>query len=363
MSKVYDSWERLVAAILNREQLRHLALCESFDTSISADFSFCEDETSSRISSNTISREANSIQAEHIEFEELKKATRNFRSYSDLGEGAFAHFSKGWIDENTLTASKPGIGTAVAVKMWHREEGLDGVKKCLKEIKYLDRFRLPNIVKLIGYCSEEDYMIMVYEFIPKGSLDRHLFRGSLDQTLPWVARIKVAVGAARALAFLHDNENPIVHQNFNTADILLDGEFNAKLHNFGLAMDGPMGSRTHVSTQVVGRVGYAAPEYVATGRLTTKCDVYGFGVVLVELLTGRKSFDENRTINEYNLVDWATPYLHRKKNLSRIMDPRIKGQFPHTAAFTVATIAVKCLRQMPEQRPRMAEVLVALEQL
>ncbi|KAL7106119.1 hypothetical protein ACP275_07G091500 [Erythranthe tilingii] len=285
MSKVYDSWERLVAAILNREQLRHLALCESFDTSISADFSsrfsFDDETTASRISSNTISREANSIQAEHIEFEELKKATRNFRSYSDLGEGWLGHFSKGWIDENTLTASKPGFGTPVAVKMWHREEGLDDVKECFNESNYLSRFRHPNIVKLIGYCSQENYMILVYEFIPKESLDCHLFRGS-HQTLPWVARIKVAVGAARALAFLHDNENPIVHRNFNTADILLDGEFNAKLHNFGLAMDGPMGSRTHVSTQVVGRVGYAAPEYVARGQLTTKCDVYGFGVVLVD---------------------------------------------------------------------------------
>ncbi|XP_012856895.1 PREDICTED: protein kinase 2B, chloroplastic-like [Erythranthe guttata] len=362
MSKVYDSWERLVAAILNREHLRHLALCESFDTSISADFSSSfsfDDETfiaASRISSNSISRGANSVQAEYIEFEELKRATRNFRPYSVLGEGAFGHFSKGWIDENTLTASEPGLGTPVAVKMCSTE-GLQG-----KEIKYLDRFRHPNIVKLIGYCYEGG-MIMVYEFIPKGSLDRHLFRGSHDQTLAWVARIKVAVGAARALAFLHDNENPIVHRNFNTADILLDGEFNVQLNNFGLAMDGPTGSMTHVSTQVMGTFGYAAPEYIATGRLTTKCDVYGFGVVLVELLTGRKSIDKNRPINEYNLVDWATPYLRRKKNLSRIMDPKIEGQFPHKEAYTVATIALQCLSQMPEQRPRMAEVLVALEQL
>ncbi|KAL7145454.1 hypothetical protein ABFS83_07G085100 [Erythranthe nasuta] len=326
MSRVYDSWERLVAAILNREQLRHRALCESFDTSISADFSspfsFCEDETGT---------------AEHIEFEELKKATRNFRPYSVLGQGAFGYFSKGWIDENTLTASKPGFGTAVAVKMWNREEGFFP--------NYLNRFRHPNIVRLIGYCSEENYMILVYEFTPKGSLDRHLFGGSHDQTMTWVTRIKVAVGVARALAFLHDNEYPIVHRSFNTADILLDGEFNAKLCNFGMAMDGPTGKRTHVSTQVVGTIGYAAPEYVATGRLTTKCDVYGFGVVL------------------YNLLNWAKPYLRRKKNLSRIMDPKLEGQFPHKAAFTAATIALQCLRQIPEQRPNMAEVLVALEHL
>ncbi|KAL7145447.1 hypothetical protein ABFS83_07G084500 [Erythranthe nasuta] len=345
MSRVYDSWERLVAAILNREQLRYLALCESFDTSISADFSFCEDETST---------------AEHIEFEELKKATKNFRPYSNFGQGAFGHFLKGWIEENTLTATKPGFGTAVTVEKWSAG-GHQAIKECfLKEINYLDRFRHPNILHLIGYCYEDD-MILVYEFIPKGSLDRHLFRVSHDQTLPWVTRIKVAVGAARALAFLHDNENPIVHRNFNTADILLDGEFNAKLCNFGLAMKGPMGNRA----EVMGTCGYAAPEYFATGRrLTTKYDVYSFGVVLVDLLTGRKSVDGNSwPINEYNLVHWATPYLRRSVTLSRIMDPKLEGQFPHKAAFAVATIALQCLRQIPEQRPSMAKVLVSLEKL
>ncbi|KAL7106114.1 hypothetical protein ACP275_07G091100 [Erythranthe tilingii] len=362
MSKVYDSWERLVAAILNREQLRHLALCESFDSSISADFSFCEDETSSRISSNSISRGATSFQAEHIEFEELKRATKNFRPYSFLGEGAFGHFSKGWIDENTLTASNAGIGIAVAVEKWSAGGHQDMKEYFLKEINYLNRFRHPNIVKLIGYCSQENYMILVYEFIPKGSLDRHLFQGS-HKTLPWVARIKVVVGVARALTFLHDNEYPVVHRSFNTADILLDGEFNAKLCNFGLATDGPTGNRTHVSTQVVGTVGYAAPEYVARGQLTTKCDVYRFGVVLVELLTGRKSLDYKRPCDECNLVYWAKPYLRHKKTLSRIMDPKLEGQFPHKEAYTAATIALQCLSQMPEQRPRMAEVLAAFEQM
>ncbi|XP_012856924.1 PREDICTED: protein kinase 2A, chloroplastic-like [Erythranthe guttata] len=126
-------------------------------------------------------------------------------------------------------------------------------------------------------------------------------------------------------------------------------------------MKGPMGNRT----EVMGTCGYAAPEYFATGRrLTTKYDVYSFGVVLVDLLTGRKSVDGNSwPINECNLVHWATPYLRRKKTLSRIMDPKLEGQFPHKAAFAVATIALQCLRQIPEQRPSMAKVLVSLEQL
>ncbi|EYU21153.1 hypothetical protein MIMGU_mgv1a023383mg, partial [Erythranthe guttata] len=118
---------------------------------------------------------------------------------------------------STLNASKPGFGTAIAVKLWSAD-GLQGVK----EINYFSQIHHPNIVKLIGYCYEEDDMILVYEFIPKGSLDNYSFRGSHDQTLPWVTRIKVAVGAARVLAFLPYNyENPIVHRNFNTSDILL----------------------------------------------------------------------------------------------------------------------------------------------
>ncbi|EYU21146.1 hypothetical protein MIMGU_mgv1a010212mg [Erythranthe guttata] len=303
----------------------------------------------SRISSNAISLGATSNPVKYIEFEELKKATGNFRSYSDLGEGAFGHFSKGWINENTLTASKPGFGTAVAVKKW---KGLEGLNDCLYiEFEELKKKGTKNIRSYLDIGEGR------FSNFRRGWIDKHILTASKPgfQSAVAVKMFKrfeggfngclvLAVGAARALAFLYYNKNPIVHQSFNTADILLDGEFNAKLCNFGLATD--------VSDSDI--------ECVATGaHLKEQSDVYKFGVFLVDLLSGRS---RNRSIyNDYyhTSVDWAKPYLGDDRKFARIMDPKLKGQFPHNAAFTVATIALQCLNEIP----KMAEVLVSLEQL
>ncbi|KAH7404046.1 hypothetical protein KP509_15G008300 [Ceratopteris richardii] len=152
--------------------------------------------------------------------------------------------------------------------------------------------------------------------MPRGSLENHLFRrGSHGQALSWAIRIKVAVGAARGLAFLHEAERPVIFRDFKTSNILLNSQFNAKLSDFGLAKDGPTGDNTHVSTRVMGTYGYAAPEYVATGHLTAKSDVYSFGVVLLEILTGRRAVDKNRPFEEQNLVEWARPFLNDKRKI------------------------------------------------
>ncbi|KAK6130514.1 hypothetical protein DH2020_035742 [Rehmannia glutinosa] len=356
MSRVYDNWERLVAAVLKREQLRQLAVSHSISSSISADFSSRFSFASSHedlASTEAISPEAR-ILSHHdvrpIEFKELKKATKNLI----LGEGGFGPVFKGWIDEKTLTATKPGSGMPVAVKMWI-QGGFQG-----RELHYLSQLHHPNLIKLVGYCSEEDDMILVYEFMPKGSLENHLFRRTHNQSLPWATRIKVAIGAARVLSF---QEKPVITRSFKTADILLNAEFNAKLSDLGLAKDGPTGDMTHVSTRVMGTYGYAAPEYVATGHLTEKCDVYSFGVVLLELLSGRRVIDATRASEEQNLAEWAQPYLRDKRKLLLVMDPKIEGQYPHNEAYTVATVALQCLSAKPKQRPRMAEVLVVLERL
>ncbi|KAK4487840.1 hypothetical protein RD792_003576 [Penstemon davidsonii] len=140
-------------------------------------------------------------------------------------------------------------------------------------------------------------------------------------------------------------------------------EFNAKLFNFCLARNGPTGDMTHVSTRVMGTYGYAAPEYVATGRLTAKSDVYSFGVVLLELLTGRCAYDRSKVLQEQNLVNWVQPYLLQKRKWKRIMDTKLEGRYPQNGAYIVATLACKCVSQDPRKRPTMAEVLVALEQL
>ncbi|KAH9327593.1 hypothetical protein KI387_007771, partial [Taxus chinensis] len=197
-------------------------------------------------------------------FIELKNATRNFRPDSVLGEGGFGCVFKGWIDEHSLLATKPGMGLVIAVKKLN-QEGLQGHKEWLAEVNYLGRLHHPNLVKLIGYCVEDDHRLLVYEFMPKGSLENHLFRRSSHfQPLSWALRIKVALGAAKGLAFLHSAESQVIYRDFKASNILLDSSYDAKLSDFGLAKDGPEGDKSHVSTRIMGTYGYAAPEYLAT---------------------------------------------------------------------------------------------------
>ncbi|XP_057778897.1 receptor-like cytoplasmic kinase 176 [Salvia miltiorrhiza] len=296
-------------------------------------------------------------------FSDLKAATRNFRPDSVLGEGGFGSVFKGWIDEYSLAASKPGSSMVVAVKRLN-QDGWQGHKEWLAEINYLGQLRHPNLVKLIGYCLEDDHRLLVYEFMPKGSMENHLFRrGSYFQPLSWSLRVKIALGAARGLAFLHNAETKVIYRDFKTSNILLDSNYNAKLSDFGLARDGPTGDKSHVSTRVMGTYGYAAPEYLSTGHLTTKSDVYSFGVVLLEILTGKKAIDKNRPTGEHNLVEWAKPYLTNKRRIFRVMDNRIEGQYSVDLAVKAATLALQCISMDPRPRPNMDEVISALEQL
>ncbi|XP_042515886.1 probable serine/threonine-protein kinase PBL3 [Macadamia integrifolia] len=294
-------------------------------------------------------------------FSELRNATRNFRPDSLLGEGGFGCVFKGWVDEQTLAATKPGSGMVVAVKKL-KPDGFQGHKEWVTEVNYLGRLHHPNLVKLFGYCLEGEHRLLVYEFMLKGSLENHLF-GRGPQPLSWEIRMKVAIGAARGLTFLHDAESQVIYRDFKASNILLDADFNATLSDFGLAKAGPTGDKTHVSTQVMGTHGYAAPEYVATGRLSAKSDVYSFGVVLLELLTGRRAVDETKIGIEQNLVGWAKPYLGDKRKLFRIMDTKLEGQYPQKGAIMAANLALQCLSSEAKVRPRMAKVLSTLEQI
>ncbi|XP_028792694.1 receptor-like cytoplasmic kinase 176 isoform X3 [Neltuma alba] len=200
----------------------------------------------------------------NFSFNELRTATRNFRPDSVVGEGGFGCVFKGWIDEHTLAPIKPGTGLVIAVKRLS-QEGLQGHAEWLTEINYLGQLHHPNLVKLIGYCLEDDHRILVYEFLAKGSLDNHLFRrASYFQPLSWSIRMKVALDAAKGLAFLHSDPVKVIYRDFKTSNILINSNYNAKLSDFGLAKDGPAGDESHVSTRVMGTYGYAAPEYLAT---------------------------------------------------------------------------------------------------
>ncbi|CAB75903.1 serine/threonine-specific protein kinase-like [Arabidopsis thaliana] len=297
-------------------------------------------------------------------FNELKLATRNFRSDSVVGEGGFGCVFRGWLDETTLTPTKSSSGLVIAVKRLN-PDGFQGHREWLTEINYLGQLSHPNLVKLIGYCLEDEQRLLVYEFMHKGSLENHLFaNGNKDfKPLSWILRIKVALDAAKGLAFLHSDPVKVIYRDIKASNILLDSDFNAKLSDFGLARDGPMGEQSYVSTRVMGTFGYAAPEYVSTGHLNARSDVYSFGVVLLELLCGRQALDHNRPAKEQNLVDWARPYLTSRRKVLLIVDTRLNSQYKPEGAVRLASIAVQCLSFEPKSRPTMDQVVRALVQL
>lgn len=345
---------------------------ESFpNTGVSSKY-LSDDKSGESIKSSSVSvptnprSEGEILQSPNLKsftFSELKTATRNFRSDSMLGEGGFGSVHKGWIDEHSLAPSKPGTGLVIAVKRLN-PESFQGHQEWLAEVNYLGQLRHPHLVKLLGFCLEDEHRLLVYEFMPRGSLENHLFRrGSYFQPLSWSLRLKVALDAAKGLAFLHSAETQVIYRDFKTSNVLLDSNYNAKLSDFGLAKDGPTGEKSHVSTRVIGTYGYAAPEYLATGHLTVKSDVYSFGVVLLEMLTGRRAVDRNRPSGEHNLVDWAKPYLANKRKVFRVLDNRLEGQCAMEVAFKAANLALRCISVEARFRPNMDEVVTTLEKL
>ncbi|KAK0605444.1 hypothetical protein LWI29_026896 [Acer saccharum] len=295
---------------------------------------------------------------------DLKIATNNFSPDSLLGEGDFGRVYKGWIYEKTLApSSKRGTGMAVAIKILN-PDGFQGFDEWQSEVNFLGRHYHPNVIGLIGYCWEAEMLVLVCEFMQKGSLENHLFgRSGAIKPLSWDIRLKIAIGAARGLAFLHTLEKKVIHRDLKTSNILLDENYNVKLSNFGLAMRGPCDEESHINTSVMGTYGYAAPEYIATGNIYLKSDVYGFGVVLLELLTGLRALDKNRPHRNQNLVEWLKPKLCQKKKLRTIMDVHMEGQYPTTAAFQAAELTQKCLDLNPQNRPSMKEVVEVLKEV
>ncbi|WJX55909.1 putative serine/threonine-protein kinase pix13 [Trifolium repens] len=295
---------------------------------------------------------------------DLKIATKNFKSDALLGEGGFGKVYKGWLNAETLTPTKAGSGMIVAIKKL-KSDSVQGVQEWQSEINFLGRISHPNLVKLLGYCTDGDEFLLVYEFMPRGSLENHLFkRNSNLEPLSWNTRLKIAIDAARGLAFLHSSEKQIIYRDFKASNILLNVDYNAKISDFGLAKFGPSGENSHVTTRIMGTYGYAAPEYIATGHLYVKSDVYGFGVVLLEMLTGLKALDLKRPTEKQNLVEWIKPYLSDKKKLKgNIVDCRLEGQYSPKAAFETAQLILKCLESDPKKRPSMEDVLETLDNI
>lgn len=268
-----------------------------------------------------------------------------------LGEGGFGKVFRGRLES----------GQVVAIKQLNLE-GLQGPKEFLTEVLILSTLRHPNLVNLVGYCTEGDQRLLVYEFMSKGSLEDHLFhRATAIAQLQWNTRIKIALGAAQGLAYLHDVANPpVIYRDMKAANVLLDNDFNPKLSDFGLAKIGPVGDNTHVSTRVMGTYGYCAPDYAMSGKLTMKSDIYSFGVLLLELTTGRKAFDPSKAGAEQNLVTWASPFLNDRRRFRKLADPSLQGCYPAKAFHQLVVIASMCLQEQPHFRPIIGDVVVAI---
>ncbi|XP_044318599.1 probable serine/threonine-protein kinase PBL12 [Triticum aestivum] len=290
-------------------------------------------------------------------YAELRAATAGFSRSRYLGCGGFGPVYKGQL----AAELRPGLeAQTVAVKYLDLDSSSQGHNEWLAEVFFLGQLRHRNLVKLVGYCYEEEHRMLAYEYMGTASLEKHLFR-SIDGPMPWMTRMKIAVGAAKGLAFLHGADTPVIFRDLKASNILLDSDYTAKLSDFGLAKDGPNGDATHVTTRIMGTHGYAAPEYIMTGHLTAKSDVYSFGVVLLELLSGRRSIDRARRSREQSLVDYARPYLKKQDKLHRVMDPALECQYSCQGAELAARVAYKCLSQNSKLRPTMKEVVQALE--
>ncbi|GFY82563.1 protein kinase superfamily protein [Actinidia rufa] len=289
---------------------------------------------------------------------EILTATNNFDDASMIGIGGFGKVYKGSIDNNgTIT---------VAIKRL-KDESKQGAKEFWTEVKMLSKLRHTHLVALIGYCKECEEMILVYEYIVHGTLEDHLYKRSTKESgtsiphLTWEQRLQICVGSARGLDYLHTGTHQsVIHRDVKTTNILLDEEWVAKISDFGLSKSTTSQSMTHVSTELKGTRGYLDPEYFYTHHLTTKSDVYAFGVVLLEVLCGRPPVDVKLEEEQISLVLWALNYIKKGKP-ERIVEPFLIGQMSSQCLKLFVEVANHCLQTSSKARPTMAEVVGRLE--
>ncbi|CAH9143718.1 unnamed protein product [Cuscuta epithymum] len=290
--------------------------------------------------------------AKTFSLSEMERVTDNFNETRVVGEGGFGRVFSGALQD----------GTKVAVKVLKRDDHQGG-REFLAEVEMLSRLHHRNVVQLIGICLEERARCLVYELVPNGSVESHLHGVDKESApLDWNARVKIALGAARGLAYLHEDSSPrVIHRDFKSSNILLEHDFTPKVSDFGLARAAFDEENRHVSTRVMGTFGYVAPEYAMTGHLLVKSDVYSYGVVLLELLTGRKPVDMSLPPGQENLVSWARPFLTTKEGLEFIVDASLGPDFPVHSITKVAAIASMCVQPEVSNRPFMGEVVQALK--
>ncbi|XP_062106463.1 receptor-like protein kinase FERONIA [Humulus lupulus] len=282
---------------------------------------------------------------------EIKVATTNFDSMFIIGRGGFGNVYKGYIDGGTIP---------VAIKRL-KHQSLQGGHEFKTEIEMLSYLRHLNLVSLIGYCNEESEMILVYEYMVRGTLSSHLYNTD-NSPLSWKQRLQICLGVANGLYYLHEGVNHmIIHRDVKTTNILLSERLVAKISDFGLSKMVPTTlSKTHVSTMVKGSFGYLDPEYFKCQQLTEKSDVYSFGVVLCEVLCGRPPILRNVERRKMSLSQWfQTCYLD--KILIQIIDPYLNGKIAPECLNKYGEIAMSCMLDNGADRPSMKEVVRELE--
>ncbi|XP_051143482.1 receptor-like kinase TMK3 [Andrographis paniculata] len=292
-----------------------------------------------------------------ISVQVLRKVTKDFAQENELGRGGFGVVYKGELEDGAKLAVKRMVVGTVTNK------ALDEFQS---EIAVLSKVRHRNLVSLLGYAVEGNERLLVYEYMPQGALSRHLFhwRSHGLEPLSWTRRINVALDVARGVEYLHSlAHQSFIHRDLKSANILLDEDFRAKVSDFGLVKLAPDRERS-VATRLAGTFGYLAPEYAVTGKITTKVDVFSFGVVLMELLTGLVALDEQRPEEKRYLAEWFWQIKSNGESLIASIDPALAAtEENYETIQTIATLAGHCTARDPNHRPEMGHAVNVLGQL